>query len=233
MCALPRGRRSRRRDRLGDGGAGSGQRREPSPSLELVRLAVPRRVYSARQLEHAADAAAEVVADAEAVRGLRDHVRGAGAAALHGALRARLSRALSARSCTPRERPAAIASNQGASRPRRGVWTRPGADRIRPVQTLRRTPLYERHAALGARLVPFAGWEMPVQYTSIVRRAPRGADDGRRVRRLAHGRARSIAGDGAHDYLQARLSNDLDRAGDGRRAVHAAHQRARAGSSTT
>ncbi len=28
----------------------------------------------------------------------------------------------------------------------------------------RRTPLYDRHAALGARLVPFAGYEMPVQY---------------------------------------------------------------------
>jgi aminomethyltransferase len=36
-----------------------------------------------------------------------------------------------------------------------------------PVQTLRRTPLYERHAALGALLVPFAGWEMPVQYAGI------------------------------------------------------------------
>jgi aminomethyltransferase len=33
---------------------------------------------------------------------------------------------------------------------------------------LRRTPLYERHRALGARLVEFAGWEMPVQYGSIL-----------------------------------------------------------------
>ena len=33
--------------------------------------------------------------------------------------------------------------------------------------TLRRTPLYERHVAAGARLVPFAGWEMPVQYEGI------------------------------------------------------------------
>ena len=32
---------------------------------------------------------------------------------------------------------------------------------------LRRTPLYDRHAAAGARLVPFAGWEMPVQYAGI------------------------------------------------------------------
>jgi aminomethyltransferase len=32
---------------------------------------------------------------------------------------------------------------------------------------LRRTPLFEEHRALGARLVPFAGWEMPVQYEGI------------------------------------------------------------------
>src|ERR687895_1632868 len=31
----------------------------------------------------------------------------------------------------------------------------------------RRTPLYDEHKALGARLVDFAGWEMPVQYSGI------------------------------------------------------------------
>jgi tryptophanase len=40
------------------------------PALELARLAVPRRVYSSRQLEHAADAAAAVLADVAAVSGL-------------------------------------------------------------------------------------------------------------------------------------------------------------------
>src|SRR5215217_2088107 len=35
------------------------------------------------------------------------------------------------------------------------------------TQTLKRTPLYERHVAAGAKLVPFAGWEMPVQYAGI------------------------------------------------------------------
>ena len=36
-----------------------------------------------------------------------------------------------------------------------------------PSQTLKRTPLYDRHVAASARMVPFAGWEMPVQYEGI------------------------------------------------------------------
>lgn len=35
-------------------------------------------------------------------------------------------------------------------------------------QKLKNTPLYEKHIALGARMVPFAGWNMPVQYTGII-----------------------------------------------------------------
>jgi aminomethyltransferase len=78
------------------------------------------------------------------------------------------------------------------------------------VQTLRRTPLYERHAALGARLVPFAGWEMPVQYSSITaeHRAVRTSAG---VFDVSHMGELELSGDGAHDYLQIRLSNDLDR----------------------
>jgi aminomethyltransferase len=82
------------------------------------------------------------------------------------------------------------------------------------VQTLRRTPLYERHAALGARLVPFAGWEMPVQYTSIVgeHRAVRTSAG---VFDVSHMGQLQLTGDGARDYFQARLSNDLEKVGDG------------------
>ena len=82
------------------------------------------------------------------------------------------------------------------------------------MQTLRRTPLYERHAALGARLVPFAGWEMPVQYTSIVgeHRAVRTSAG---VFDVSHMGQLQLAGDGARDYFQARLSNDLEKVGDG------------------
>ena len=36
------------------------------------------------------------------------------------------------------------------------------------ASALLRTPLRERHVALGARMVPYAGWEMPVQYASII-----------------------------------------------------------------
>lgn len=34
--------------------------------------------------------------------------------------------------------------------------------------SLRQTPIYAEHKKLGARLVPFAGWEMPIQYSGIV-----------------------------------------------------------------
>ena len=33
---------------------------------------------------------------------------------------------------------------------------------------LKKTPLYEAHKALGAKIVPFAGWQMPVQYASLI-----------------------------------------------------------------
>ncbi len=53
--------------------------------------------------------------------------------------------------------------------------------------TVAETPLVEAHRALGARMIDFAGWLMPVQYTSIIEehRAVRAA--GRPVRPLAHG----------------------------------------------
>ena len=34
---------------------------------------------------------------------------------------------------------------------------------------MRKTPLYQSHVALGAKMAPFAGFEMPVQYTGVVR----------------------------------------------------------------
>jgi len=82
------------------------------------------------------------------------------------------------------------------------------------MQTLLRTPLYERHVALGARLVPFAGWEMPVQYEGVIpeHRAVR-TDAG--VFDVSHMGELEVEGPNARQLLQGALSNDLDRIGPG------------------
>jgi aminomethyltransferase len=78
------------------------------------------------------------------------------------------------------------------------------------MQTLLRTPLYERHVALGARMVPFAGWEMPVQYDGVIpeHRAVR-EDCG--VFDVSHMGRFEFEGPRARQALQALLSNDLER----------------------
>jgi aminomethyltransferase len=76
--------------------------------------------------------------------------------------------------------------------------------------TLRRTPLHGRHVASGARMVPFAGWEMPVQYGGVAaeHRAVR-TDCG--VFDVSHMGELDVEGPRAHELLQGLLSNDLDR----------------------
>ncbi|HUZ81383.1 MAG TPA: glycine cleavage system aminomethyltransferase GcvT [Gaiellaceae bacterium] len=78
------------------------------------------------------------------------------------------------------------------------------------MQTLRRTPLHDRHVALGARMVPFAGWEMPVQYEGVIQehkavRADAGVFD------VSHMGELEVEGPTARDLLQATLSNDIDK----------------------
>ena len=77
-------------------------------------------------------------------------------------------------------------------------------------QTLLHTPLHDRHVELGARMVPFAGWEMPVQYEGVIpeHRAVR-TDAG--VFDVSHMGELEVEGPRAHDLLQGPLSNDLDR----------------------
>ena len=78
------------------------------------------------------------------------------------------------------------------------------------MQTLRRTPLHDRHVALGARMVPFAGWEMPVQYEGVIQehravREDAGAFD------VSHMGELEVDGPRASELLQGLLSNDLGR----------------------
>jgi len=77
-------------------------------------------------------------------------------------------------------------------------------------QTLLQTPLHDRHVALGARMVPFAGWEMPVQYEGVIQehRAVR-TDAG--VFDVSHMGEIEVEGPKARDLLQGLLSNDVDR----------------------
>jgi aminomethyltransferase len=81
-------------------------------------------------------------------------------------------------------------------------------------ETLLHTPLHERHVELGARMVPFAGWDMPVQYAGVIpeHRAVR-ADAG--VFDVSHMGELEVEGPRAHDLLQGALSNDLDRIAPG------------------
>ncbi len=78
------------------------------------------------------------------------------------------------------------------------------------MHPLRRTPLHDRHVALGARMVPFAGWEMPVQYEGVIpeHRAVR-TDAG--VFDVSHMGELEVEGPTARDLLQGLLSNDIDR----------------------
>ena len=82
-------------------------------------------------------------------------------------------------------------------------------------QTLLMTPLHGRHVALGARMVPFAGWEMPVQYEGVIQehRAVRG-DAG--IFDVSHMGEIDVEGPRAHELLQSVLSNDLDKLSPGR-----------------
>jgi len=83
------------------------------------------------------------------------------------------------------------------------------------METLLRTPLYDRHVALGARLVPFAGWEMPVQYAGVIPehlavRKDCGVFD------VSHMGEFEVEGPKGREFLQSVLSNDLDRIGPGK-----------------
>ena len=78
-----------------------------------------------------------------------------------------------------------------------------------PSQTLKRTPLYDRHVAASARMVPFAGWEMPVQYGGIrdehvAVRTAAGVFD------VSHMGQIETSGPQAGALLQRLISNDVD-----------------------
>ncbi len=80
--------------------------------------------------------------------------------------------------------------------------------------TLKRTPLYSAHQKLGGRLVEFGGWEMPVQYASIMDehlavRAAAGIFD------ISHMGEVWVTGAEAANFLNATLTNNAAKLGPG------------------
>jgi len=80
--------------------------------------------------------------------------------------------------------------------------------------SLRRTALYERHAAAGAKLVPFAGWEMPIQYAGIREEHVRVRTDAG-VFDVSHMGQVETRGPDALAFLQRMVTNDVRRIPEG------------------
>ncbi|MDP9828208.1 glycine cleavage system aminomethyltransferase GcvT [Kineosporia succinea] len=81
---------------------------------------------------------------------------------------------------------------------------------------LRRTPLHDRHGALGAKLADFGGWEMPIEYAdSGVLREHEAVRERVGVFDVSHLGKIEIRGAGALAFVNDRLTNDLHRIGPG------------------
>ncbi|MGC6417285.1 MAG: glycine cleavage system aminomethyltransferase GcvT [Bradymonadia bacterium] len=83
------------------------------------------------------------------------------------------------------------------------------------MSAMKRTPLYERHKAAGARFVDFGGWEMPVRYETTIQvehecvRTAVGLFD------VSHMGEVMVTGDDAVAALNRLVTNDLERIADG------------------
>ncbi|AFM31458.1 MULTISPECIES: glycine cleavage system aminomethyltransferase GcvT [Stutzerimonas stutzeri subgroup] len=91
-----------------------------------------------------------------------------------------------------------------------------------------RTPLYDQHLALGAKMVDFGGWDMPLHYGSQV-------EEHHQVRRdcgvfdVSHMTVVDVSGEQARDYLQRLLANDVARLKSIGRALYTAMLNERGG----
>jgi aminomethyltransferase len=81
------------------------------------------------------------------------------------------------------------------------------------MTTLQRTPLYDAHVAAGARMVPFAGYEMPVSYSGLIEehtavRERAGLFD------VSHMGEFIVTGPDSWDWLNRVVTNDCSRLAD-------------------
>jgi aminomethyltransferase len=81
--------------------------------------------------------------------------------------------------------------------------------------SLKRTPLYDRHLALGGKMVNFGGWSMPVYYTSILSEHL-WTRQSCSIFDVSHLGEIRVTGSGAFEFLQYRLTNDLNKLKNGK-----------------
>ncbi len=88
-----------------------------------------------------------------------------------------------------------------------------------PISTspaaLKRSPLHDRHAALGAKFAEFGGWSMPLEYSSGVVKEHTAVRTTVGIFDVSHLGKATVKGPGAAAYVNATLSNDLARIGPG------------------
>jgi aminomethyltransferase len=77
-----------------------------------------------------------------------------------------------------------------------------------PAPALKTSPLHERHLALGAKMAEFGGWEMPLEYSGVLKEHA-AVRDGVGVFDVSHLGKALVRGPGAAAYVNATLSNDL------------------------
>jgi aminomethyltransferase len=80
---------------------------------------------------------------------------------------------------------------------------------------MRRSPLHDLNERLGGRFVAFGGWQMPVQYESVLTEH-RAVRSGVGVFDVSHLGRFALTGEGAHTAIRSLLCNDIDRIEPGR-----------------
>jgi len=79
----------------------------------------------------------------------------------------------------------------------------------------KRSPLHERHEALGAKFAEFGGWTMPLEYPTGVVKEHTAVRDGVGIFDVSHLGKAMVAGPGAAELVNATFTNDLRRIGHG------------------
>lgn len=81
---------------------------------------------------------------------------------------------------------------------------------------LQHSPLHDRHVALGAKFAEFGGWEMPLEYPTGVVKEHTAVRSSVGVFDVSHLGKVVVRGDGAYEYINACLTNDLGKVGNGK-----------------